>query len=160
MSFVGCTHALLILVVASPESALAQQVSRTSVVARGTFEVELEPAGEADTRDGVSLARMSLSKRYAGDLEGTAEGEMLTALTPIDGSAVYVAIERVTGTLHGRSGSFVLHHRGVMDRGAQRLEIAIAPDSGTGDLTGIAGIFTLEIVEGEHRYELEYSLPS
>jgi hypothetical protein len=84
---------------------------------------------------------------------------MLTALTAVEGSAGYVAMERFTGTLHGRRGSFVLQHSGTMQRGTQQLAITVVPDSGTGELAGVAGTFHLEIVDGEHRYRLEYSLP-
>jgi hypothetical protein len=129
-----------------------------SFVARGTFTVEMKPQAEANTVDGVALGRMALDKRFEGDLSGTGSGEMLTALTPEPGSAGYVAIERVTGTLHGRSGSFVLQHMGTMERGAQTLSIIIVPASGTGELVGITGRFTLNIVAGQHNYELEYAL--
>jgi hypothetical protein len=102
---------------------------------------------------------MSLDKRFEGDLVATGAGEMLTALTPNPGSAGYVAIERVTGTLRGRSGSFVFQHSGTMDQGAQRLSITVVPGSGTGDLAGISGSFKINIAEGRHLYEFEYSLP-
>jgi len=130
-----------------------------STVAKGSFTVEMKPQSEPGTSDTVSLGRMSLDKRFEGDLVATGRGEMLTALTPIKGSAGYVAIERVTGTLHGRSGSFVFQHAGTMSRGAQLLSIAVVPDSGTGALSGISGTFKLNIVEGKHLYEFEYSLP-
>jgi len=128
-----------------------------SVVAKGSFTVEMEPQSKAATTDGVGLGRMSLDKRFEGDLVGTSKGEMLTALTPVKGSAGYVAIERVTGTLRGRSGSFVFQHSGSMDRGAQQLSIKVVPDSGTGELAGISGTFKLNIVDGKHYYEFEYS---
>jgi hypothetical protein len=128
-------------------------------VAKGSFTVEMKPQAEPDVADGVSLGRMSLDKRFEGDLSGTGRGEMLTALTPVQGSAGYVAIERVTGTLHGRSGSFVFQHTGTMDRGAQQLSIQVVPDSGTGALAGITGTFKLSIVDGKHFYEFAYSLP-
>jgi hypothetical protein len=102
---------------------------------------------------------MSLHKRFEGDLVATGEGEMLTALTPIKGSAGYVAIERVTGTLGGRSGSFVFQHSGTMDAGDQRLSISVVPGSGTGELGGLIGRFTLRIADGQHFYEFEYTLP-
>lgn len=130
-----------------------------SAVARGSFTVEVKPQAEPTSVEGVSLGRMSLGKRFEGDLTATGEGEMLTALTPIKGSAGYVAIERVTGTLHGRGGSFVFQHMGTMDRGAQQLSIIVVPGSGTDALVGIAGSFKLSIVEGKHLYEFEYSLP-
>ena len=130
-----------------------------SAVAKGTFTVDMKPQSEPNTSDGVSLGRMSLSKRFEGDLVATGQGEMLTALTPTQGSAGYVAIERVSGTLHGRSGSFVFQHTGTMDRGAQHLSITVVPGSGTGALAGLSGTFTLDIVDGKHLYEFEYSLP-
>ena len=128
-------------------------------VAKGTFTVEMKPQAEPNTAEGVSLGRMSLDKRFEGDLVATGKGEMLTALTPIKGSAGYVAIERVMGTLQGRSGSFVFQHSGTMDQGAQRLSITVVPGSGTGALAGISGSFTINITEGKHFYEFEYSLP-
>lgn len=130
-----------------------------SVVAKGSFTVEMKPQAEPSTSEGVSLGRMSLDKRFEGDLAATGKGEMLTALTPVKGSAGYVAIERVTGTLHGRAGSFVFQHSGTMDQGAQSLSITVVPGSGTGALAGISGTFKLRIVDGKHLYEFEYSLP-
>jgi hypothetical protein len=122
--------------------------SRMSAIAKGTFTVEMQPQSEPNISDGVSLGRMSLEKTFACDLAATSRGEMLTALTPVKGSAGYVAIERVTGTLSGRSGSFVFQHTGTVNSGAQQLSIAVVPDSGTGALTGIFGTFKLNIVEG------------
>lgn len=108
-------------------------------LASGTFQVRITPAGPADASDGTALARSSLDKTYFGPLDAHARGEMLTAITGTSGSAVYVAIERVEGTLDGRRGTFCLAHRGRMARGEQSLEVAIVPDSGTGELAGIAG---------------------
>ena len=130
------------------------------IVARGSFTVELVPQAEQHTVDGVSLGRMSIAKQFVGDLEGLGSGEMLSARAPVEGSAGYVAIERVTGTLHGKAGSFVLQHSGTMHAGDQQLSITIVPVSGTGSLTGLAGSLTLNIVDGRHDYELEYTLPS
>jgi len=128
-------------------------------IARGSFSVEMAALAEAVAADGVGLGRNSLHKRFDGDLIAVGNGEMLTALTPIPGSAGYVAIERVIGSLHGRNGSFVLQHSGTMDRGAQLLAISVVPGSGTGALAGISGTFTLRIADGKHFYELEYVLP-
>jgi len=128
--------------------------------ARGTFEVKMQMQGEADTQEGLSLGRMSLDKVFKGDLTGTGQGQMLTATGAVKGSAGYVAIERVTGTLHGRTGSFAMQHSGTMDRGAPQLSITVVPDSGTGALQGLAGTFTLNIAEGRHHYELAYTLPA
>jgi hypothetical protein len=126
--------------------------------ASGTFDVTVTPQGTADKAEGASLGRMSLDKQFLGDLTGTGKGEMLTAMTDTKGSAGYVAIERVTGTLHGRSGSFVLQHYGTMARGTPKLTVAVVPDSGTGQLTGISGTMTITIVDGKHLYEFDYQL--
>lgn len=129
-------------------------------IARGTFEVKLAPLDPADEAgDGNQLGRMSIDKRITGDLQASTRGQMLSALTATKGSAGYVAIERVSGTLHGRRGSFVLQHSGRMDRGAQSLAIHVVPDSGTGELAGLRGEFRLTIADGVHSYELDYSLP-
>ena len=126
--------------------------------ARGSFEVKLNPQAPDDTAQGVSLGRMSIEKLFDGDLHGTSKGEMLTAVTDVKGSAVYVAIERVTGTLNGRSGTFVLVHRGMMSRGAQELDVTVVPDSGNHQLTGLAGKMAITIVDGKHLYDFEYTL--
>ena len=130
-----------------------------STVAKGTFVVQMKPQPGDGAQDGISLGQMSLDKRFEGDLVATGSGEMLTAITPVKGSAGYVAIERVSGSLNGRSGSFVLQHTGTMNRGGQQLSITIVPDSGTSELTGIGGVFKLEIKDGKHFYVLDYSLP-
>lgn len=127
--------------------------------ARGTFEVNVKPVGEPDAASGVTLGRMSLDKQFHGDLAAIGKGEMLTALTGVDGSAGYVAIERVTGTLNGRQGSFVFQHAGLMNRGDQQLSISVVPDSGTEQLTGLSGAFSLNVTDGQHFYSFEYTLP-
>lgn len=132
----------------------------TPRTASGRFEVAMQPqADPAAETPGATLGRLRLDKQYHGDLQATAQGQMLSAITATPGSAGYVAIEHVTGTLHGRSGSFVLQHRGVMDRGAQALEITVVPDSGTGGLAGLSGRMAIRINEGRHEYDLSYSLP-
>ena len=128
--------------------------------AKGTFEVKLDPQGEADKAEGSTLARMSLDKKYHGDLEATAKGTMLTAGTDVKGSAGYVAIERVTGTLNGKTGSFVLQHNGTLSRGTPVQNIIVVPDSGTGQLAGISGKLLVIIADGKHSYEFEYTLPA
>ena len=100
----------------------------------------------------------AIAKSFHGDLEGTSRGEMLAAMTETKGSAGYVAVERVEGTLGGRKGSFLLQHSGLMDRGAPSLVITVVPDSGTGELAGIEGTMTIEITEGKHFYTFEYRL--
>lgn len=128
------------------------------MVATGTFDVELTPQS-TDEAPGSTLGRMSLAKTYRGDLEAAGEGEMLTARTRVEGSAAYVAVERVVGVLHGRPGAFVLQHSGTMADGSQELSITVVPDSGTDELTGIRGTMTVRIEDGVHSYELEYTLP-
>ena len=127
--------------------------------AKGTFEVTMNPLPLADTGGGDKLARMSLDKQFAGDLVGTGKGEMLSAGTKVKGSAGYVAIEKVVGTLDGRKGSFVFQHSAVMNRGVPQLTITVVPDSGTEGLTGIAGTFQIEIKDSKHFYDFEYTLP-
>jgi hypothetical protein len=128
--------------------------------ASGPFEVKITPQKpdnkEAET---ANFARMSGEKQYHGDLEATAKVEMLSTGDPKT-SAVYVALERVTGTLKGRSGSFVLHHTGIMTRGAPHLSIEVVPDSGTDQLAGLTGKMTINIAAGgKHSYAFEYTLP-
>lgn len=127
--------------------------------AAGTFQVKLTPQGTPDSAEGVALGRMTLDKQFHGDLEGTATGEMLTAMTGTEGSAGYVAIERVSGVLHGRRGSFVLQHSGTMTRGAPQLSVTVVPDSGTGELAGLAGAMFITIADGKHSYVFDYTLP-
>jgi hypothetical protein len=127
--------------------------------ARGTFEVKLKPMAPPDQAAGSTLGRMSIDKQFHGDLEATSKGEMLSAGTDVKGSAGYVAIERVTGTLSGRPGSFVLQHSGTMSGGTQQLSITVVPDSGSGQLVGLAGTMGINIVEGKHSYDLDYTLP-
>jgi hypothetical protein len=121
--------------------------------ASGTFEVKLTPQATDD-----KLGRMSIDKQFHGDLEATSKGEMLTAGTDVQGSAGYVAIERVSGTLQGRNGTFVLQHSGTMTRGAPQLTITVVPDSGTGQLVGLAGKMVINIADGKHSYDFEYTL--
>lgn len=127
--------------------------------ATGPFDVKLAPQPLADAPEGSMRGRMSIDKQYHGDLEATAQGEMLTAGTSVKGSAAYVAIEEVSGTLHGRKGTFSLHHRGIMTRGAPELVITVVPDSGTDQLVGITGEMAIRIEDGKHFYDLEYTLP-
>ena len=127
--------------------------------ASGPFDVKLVPQGTPDKAEGSTLARISLDKQYHGGLEAMAKGEMLTAGTDVQGSAGYVAIERVTGTLNGRTGSFVLQHSATLTRGAPVLNITVVPDSGSGQLVGITGKLAVIIETGKHSYEFEYALP-
>jgi hypothetical protein len=127
--------------------------------ATGPFDVKLNPLELHDTTGTEDLGRMSLDKKYSGDLQGTSKGEMLSAGTEIKGSAVYVALERVRGTLNGKNGSFILYHTGTMDRGAQHLAISVVPDSGTDEFKGLSGTMMIKIVDGKHYYDFEYSIP-
>ena len=128
-----------------------------AMIARGTFDVKMTPEA-VDAADGNPVSRLALDKQYRGDLDGAGRGVMVSATTPVKGSAGYVAIERVSGTLHGRRGSFVMQHAGMMTRGAQQLAITIVPDSGTGELVGIAGSCGITIADGVHTYEIQYTL--
>jgi hypothetical protein len=125
--------------------------------AKGSFEVSMSPEPPYDVSDGVSLGRVSIKKQFKGDLEATSSAEMIGARGEIKGSAGYVAIERVVGSLGGRSGGFVLQHFGVMTRGTGELTVSVVPDTGTGELRGIAGRMKIDIVEGKHLYAFEYS---
>jgi hypothetical protein len=115
------------------------------------------PEPPYSTADGITLGRARIEKTFEGPLTATGEVQMTSARCP-ESSAVYVAIERIEGTLDGKRGSFVAHHVGLSDRGAHSLSIAIVPDSGTGDLRGIRGTIGIQIVDGKHLYELDYSL--
>jgi hypothetical protein len=125
--------------------------------ASGTFGVKLNPQIMGDSAEAL-LGRMSIDKQFHGDLEATSNGEMLTAGTRLNGSAGYVAIERVSGKLHGRSGTFILQHSGTMTRGAPQLVITVVPDSGTGELVGLAGKLVINIADGKHSYDFDYVL--
>jgi len=126
--------------------------------ATGTFDVKLNPLG-AYNADDASMGRMSIDKQFHGDLEATSKGEMLTSMDRNAGSGVYVAIERVTGSLAGREGSLALHHTGTMNRGEPHLSVSVVPGSGTGQLAGITGTMTIDIDAGKHSYIFDYSLP-
>jgi hypothetical protein len=126
--------------------------------ATGPFEVTMHPQPPYDNLDGVSLGRITINKRFHGDLDGTSVVEMLSAMTSVNGSAGYVAIERVVGTLKGRVGSFVLQHSGTMNRGEAQLTVSIVPDSGTGDLKGLAGTMAIDVPDGQHAYTLNYRM--
>jgi len=127
--------------------------------AKGSFNVDLVPLAVNESVADDLRGRMSINKRFSGDLEASSVGEMLTAGTPTRGSAAYVAIERVSGTLHGRKGAFSLYHTGVMDRGAPTLSVRIVPDSGSDELAGITGTLDIIIADGQHAYDLAYTLP-
>ena len=123
--------------------------------AHGTFAVKVQPLAPAPAE---GVVRYSIDKAIHGDLEATTKGEMLAAGDPRAGTAGYVAMEMVTGTLAGRHGSFALQHSATMDASGQRMTVIVAPGSGTGELKGIAGVFTIVIENGQHSYDFEYTL--
>jgi hypothetical protein len=131
-----------------------------TMIAKGTFVVEMTAEPPFDVVEGVALGSASLDKRFAGSLEGTSKGQMLAARTPIADSAAYVAIERVIGALDGKRGTFVLVHKGLAERGNRSLSCTVAPDSATGELRGLSGQMQIDIREGKHFYEFEYTLSS
>ncbi|MHB8214487.1 MAG: DUF3224 domain-containing protein [Candidatus Sulfotelmatobacter sp.] len=126
--------------------------------ASGTFDVKLTPLAAEDFDAG--LGRMAIDKQFHGDLEGTSKGFMLSsAATVVKGSGGYVAMERVAGALNSRKGTFVLQHSGTMTRGTPQLSVTVVPDSGTGQLEGIAGTLAIKIDNGKHSYVFDYTLP-
>lgn len=127
--------------------------------AAGPFDVKITPQPPDGFADGAVLARLTIDKQFHGELEATGRGQMLSGAGTVKGSAGYVAIERVTGTLAGRHGSFVLQHNAFMNRGAPELAIRVIPDSGTDELTGIEGTMQIVIEGGKHSYDFTYSLP-
>lgn len=126
--------------------------------ASGAFDVKLSALETYNNTDGAGLGHMSIDKQFHGDLDATSKGEMLSAMGSVKGSAGYVAIERVSGTLHGRSGSFVLQHNATMTRGQPYLNIIVVPDSGSGELAGLTGTMNIVIADGKHSYEFDYAL--
>jgi uncharacterized protein DUF3224 len=126
--------------------------------ASGTFDVEITPQAGRDDSGAPRLGRMWLDKRFHGDLDATSRGEMLTAGEIASGSAGYVAIERVSGALHGRRGAFALQHSGVMNRGVGELSITVVPGSGTEELAGLSGRMAVHIAGGDHSYDFDYAL--
>jgi uncharacterized protein DUF3224 len=127
--------------------------------ATGTFDVKITPQAPEERVGDPTIGRMSIDKQFHGDLAGTSLGQMLAAMTDVKDSAGYVAIERVKGTLKGRTGTFVLQHTGTMSRGVPGLVITVVPDSGTEQLAGLAGTMMINIVDGKHFYGFDYTLP-
>jgi hypothetical protein len=123
--------------------------------ATGTFDVRLNP----QPADESGIGRLTIDKQFHGNLEGTSKGHMLAYSTEVQGSAGYVAMERVTGTVGGRSGSFVLQHSATMTRGEPLLVLTVVPDSRTAALAGLSGKMAITIVDKKHFYEFEYTLP-
>ncbi len=146
---------LLSILQLAPSAATAAPIN---LRASGPFDVSMTPDGASDKVGVTRTARMLLDKRYAGELAASGTGQMLSAVTDTAGSAAYVAIERVTGALHGKQGSFVIQHTGAMRGGARELSIRIVPDSGTGELAGISGTMDIRMEGGKHFYDLTYTL--
>jgi hypothetical protein len=126
--------------------------------ASGTFEVKMSPQEPDTGSEDLPIGRMSLDKEFHGELEATSKGQMLAAMTAVNGSAGYVAIERVSATLHGRSGTFMLQHSGTMTRGTPQLIITVVPDSGTEQLKGLAGEMAIIVDDNKHSYDFKYTL--
>ncbi len=129
-----------------------------SGTARGTFQVTLVPQPVHSAPGGAELGRMTIDKQFHGDLEAVSTGEMLSAITAVKGSAGYVAMELVQGTLEGRTGTFVLQHSATMDHGSATLSVMVVPESGTGALAGLRGRMNIIIEKGGHSYEFEYTI--
>jgi Protein of unknown function (DUF3224) len=138
----------------------SQSARAAVMVAKGTFEVQIAPMPVDAYTDAATLGRMTIDKQFSGDVVGIGKGQMLTGMGSAKGSAAYSAIERFTGTVAGKRGSFVMQHTGIMTRGEQSLVITIVPDSGTDDLLGITGTIKIIIEGKQHSYELEYTLPA
>jgi Protein of unknown function (DUF3224) len=150
------TSALAIaFAIAIPQSGEGTKMSQH---AKGDFDVKLQPIDVYNKDEGSHLARMSIDKQFHGDLAATSKGEMISAMGSVKGSAGYVAIERVTGTLGGHHGSFTLQHNATMTRGEPYLNIIVVPDSGTGELAGLSGTMNIIIANGKHSYEFDYAL--
>jgi uncharacterized protein DUF3224 len=132
---------------------------RKAMKISGIFEIKLSPLDlSVQGLDGVILSRRSIDKQFKGALEAISKGEMLSAMTAVKGSAGYVAVEQVSGALGGKKGSFVLQHFGIMENGANRLILEVVPNSGLGELSGLAGKMAIKIEGGRHYYEFEYEL--
>ena len=127
--------------------------------ATGTFEVKLASLPINHEELQTTFSRRSIDKEFFGDIKATSQGEMFAAGTSVKGSAGYVAIEKVSGELHGHKGTFILQHNGIMDRGAPQLTVTVVPDSGTEEFEGLTGNLSINIVDGKHFYEFNYELP-
>ena len=143
----------------APPSKLLRKDPVMTRHAAGPFDVKTTPLPGDDATASTLIGRYALVKQFHGDLEAVSKGEMLAAGDPSSGNAGYVAIEQVTGTLNGHTGTFALQHIGVMDQKSLKLSVTVVPGSGTGELTGISGSMTITNDSGKHSYEFEYTLP-
>lgn len=144
---------------AEPSTPTAHEETRTMHHAKGTFEVKVKPIAFENAPEAAALSRLTIDKVLSGELVGTTVGQMFAVGTTVKDSGVYVAVERVTGKVDGRSGTFALYHVGTMRGGSYHMDVRIVPDSGTEDFAGIEGEFKILIKDGVHYYELVYSLP-
>lgn len=151
--------ALISILLTMAPGSQAQKEAFVTTHAKGTFEVKITPQ-PADDPSAGPFSRLYLDKQFHGDLDGTSKGQMIAAGTAVEGSAAYVALEVVTGTLAGRRGTFVLQHNGTMNKGQSSLTVTVVPDSGTGELTGLAGKMAIIIEGKKHSYDFEYTLPA
>ncbi len=154
-----CLSAPVAVSAQASNSRVTPKDSRVSMHAEGTFDVKNSPLPADDALAGTAVLRYGLDKQFHGDLEAASKGEMLAAGNPTTGTAGYVAIEYVTGTLQGRKGSFALQHFGTMGDGKFDLKVLVVPGSGTGDFTGISGTMEIIIAAGKHSYKFDYTLP-
>jgi hypothetical protein len=149
--------------VAAAQTPPIQKGTSVPTHAAGPFDVKITPQPQQENIGDPTVGRMAIDKTFHGDLEATSKGQMLTASTEVKGSAGYVAIERVGGTLHtpagARTGTFALQHTGTLTRGAPELSVTVIPDSGTGQLVGLTGKMKINIADGKHSYDFEYTLP-
>ncbi len=146
---------------ASSTSTTQQSIQKAKIMthhATGTFDVKLAAQAPVENADPAAPGRMTIDKQFQGDLSAKSKGQMLAAQTGVKGSAGYVAMERVTGILQGRSGSFVLQHTGTMNRGVPTLSVTVVPDSGTEQLAGLSGKMNIIIADGKHSYEFDYTI--
>ena len=158
----ACTVSMALLALFAPgvKGAEPGKGATMTMKAKGPFDVKVAPLALSDVAQDPSMGRMSIDKQYHGDLEGTGKGEMLTGGNPASGAGVYVAVERVSGTLGGKKGSFLVYHHATMVDGKPDLTITVAPKSGTDQLAGITGKMNIIFGEGgKHFYELDYTLP-
>lgn len=132
----------------------------TQQQATGPFDVKVSPLDPAFKFDENPYTRFSIDKRFHGDLEGVSKGEMLAAGSPAKGAGGYVAIERVSGSLRGLSGTFVLQHSATMEHGSYQMNITVVPGSGAGQLAGLSGAMQIIIAaDGRHSYNFSYAFP-
>ena len=159
LSFAFSVPAIPLLCARSASAVQQPKEAPVSHHAAGSFEVKMTPQKPEDAVAESGIGRLLIDKQFHGALEATSKGQMLSFGDPTKGSAGYVAIERVTGTLYGRSGSFALQHTGTMDQGKFQLSVTVIPGSGTGQLAGISGSMNIIIEAGKHSFTFDYSLP-